>query len=72
MTPAPSVPSIVYQQVASTPKEDDPAVLEAERKARVVEASIGGRGATLLAGGAQTDPTKRAGARLLGNFGALG
>lgn len=56
---------------APAPKEEDPAVKEAERRQRVIEAGLGGRGSTLLAGGAQTDVSRR-GSRLLGNIGALG
>ncbi len=70
--PSASVPMIVYQQAPNAPKQDDPAVKEAERKQRVIEAGIGGRGATLLNGGATDNPQRAAGSRLLGNFGALG
>jgi len=61
-------PQIIYMQPEPAPKQDDPAVKEAERKQRVIEAGIGGRGATLIAGGAQTDPSRRQGASLLGSF----
>lgn len=70
--PQPSPPQIVYQSPAPAPKADDPAALEAARKQRVIEATASGRGSTLLAGGDQTDPTRRMGSRLLGSFGALG
>jgi hypothetical protein len=63
---------IVYQSPPQVPKQDDPAVKEAERKQRVIEAGIGGRGATLLNGGANDNAQRAAGSRLLGNFGALG
>ena len=63
---------IVYQAPPPVPKGDDPAVKEAERKQRVIEAGIGGRGATLLNGGATDSTARAAGSRLLGNFGALG
>lgn len=70
---APSAPQMFFQQPAPPPVREDPAVAEAARRQRVVEDGMDGRGSTLLAGAAQTDPTKRPlGARLLGNFGALG
>jgi hypothetical protein len=65
-------PQIIYMQPEPAPKQDDPAVKEAERKQRVIEAGIGGRGATLIAGGAQTDPSRRVGASLFGNFEKMG
>lgn len=67
-----AVPQIVYRDPEPAPKQDDPAIKEAERKQRVIEAGLGGRGATLIAGGAQTDPSKRVGASLLGSFDNLG
>lgn len=71
MTP-PSPPPIVYQQPTPEPTQADPAVAEAARRARVISDDENGRGSTLLAGAQQPDPAKRAGARLLGNFGSLG
>lgn len=71
MTP-PSVPAMLYMQPSAVPKQDDPAVKEAERKQRVIEAGIGGRGATLLSGGAIDSTQRASGSRLLGNFGTLG
>lgn len=66
-------PQIIMMAPPPAPKEDDPAVKEAERRQRMIDANLGGRGSTLLAGGAQTDPSRRSGgSRLLGNFGALG
>lgn len=70
---APSPPAFIWQQPAPPPSREDPAVAEAARRERVIEAGLEGRGSTLLAGGTQTDPTRRApGSRLLGSFGALG
>lgn len=72
-SPAPSyIPMMSVPSPAPVPKQDDEAVKEAQRKQLALERSLQGRGATLMAGGAQPDPTQRAGARLLGNFGALG
>lgn len=69
---APSPPPIVYQQAPPPPAVTDPNVKEAARRERVLDDGLAGRGATLLAGGAQPDPSRRPGARLLGNFGTLG
>lgn len=70
--PSAPTPQIVYQQMQPAPRQEDPAVKEAERKQRVLEAGLGGRGATLLAGGAQTDPSRRAGANIFGNLTKMG
>lgn len=69
---SPSPPAAIYQSPPPAPKPEDPAVAEAARRQLVIERGIEGRGATLLAGAEQTDPTKRMGARLLGGLGALG
>ncbi|WP_428668051.1 hypothetical protein [Reyranella sp.] len=72
MQSAPSPPAFIWQQPSAPPAQTDPSVEEAARRERVIEAGLEGRGSTLLAGGAQTDPTRRVGSRLLGDFGALG
>lgn len=68
----PSPPPQIYQPPTPVPTQADPAIAEAARRQRVIEAGIEGRGATLMAGAVQTDPSRRLGARLLGNFSALG
>lgn len=78
MTPSSSPAPIFYASPAAStpppnvPTQDDPAIADAARKQLMVDRGLRGRGATLLAGGAQPDPSQRAGARLLGNFGQLG
>lgn len=70
-----SFPAFMMPQLPApvpVPTQQDPAVLDAARRQAAIEAGLSGRASTLLAGAVQTDPSARAGSRLLGNFGALG
>lgn len=67
----PAVPPMP-SMMAPPPTREDPAVAEAARKEAAINAGLMGRGATLLYGSAQPDPSRRSGSALLGASGTLG